>query len=375
MSGHGQALTEARPARPAILIMIVGIFRSEQCGHASFMENVVSANPHLSFHTVVCTDPTTRCSSKHPYGCNKPAGVASMTSSITSLYPTAKISFASNSNYASRSKRCLELGLESYRHHHLAAALLVRPDVIWTRPVNLSKYIHSKPAFNIIQGYNYRPCIFSNRDFDFGFLAAPPNAMRTWLGVFTTSATEVEQQSLLNSRQAALPAGIIGEWHVAERGEEMSAASCGKNLTLSRNQTLHYERWMRALEQAGTPMSAVRETALSIVAPYVCDAIYAPSESPHPQAAHEHLVRLLHPPTEATQCLLRRQAERHLMHNITQNISRSAHVEVQRAQRHPEDLHPSGDSHACCTDQLQGYGSCTGEGLAKLPRDAAAHSL
>ena len=104
---------------------------------------------------------------------------------------------------------------------------------------------------------------------------------------------------------------------------------CGSNLTLTREHTMTFEFLIHRLSQARTPLRALEGTALSLVQPHKCDAIYAPSLS-----NNVTLWRILHSKTDdASACLLRRQALRF--------VEKSA-----------ERAWGASDAAACCTAKM-----------------------
>ena len=278
--------------RPSVLLMVVGVWRTERCGHASLVENLGEANPQFhSRRPIVCTDPSTLLCKAQITAAVKFRKHDNLTANILGLYPSALIEYAEISNhpgaaankawsnlFAHRASLCYENAINRLGGSSaFAAALVIRPDVFFMRPMHLPPLSHS--ALYIVLGFYQRACIFADRDFDFGWLAVPPTTLPTWLNSMWSSSADASFDPL--QAQPAMPEGFNGYWLRATRASRRLAGEhpfvlshCGANTTVTRNKTRPYERAIRALDAAGTPLTAFKGSALSLSNPKMCDMIY-----------------------------------------------------------------------------------------------------
>jgi len=289
--------------------MIVGIWRAERCGHASLMEHLVNANPTVDFTFHVCTDPYKRCTEKHLFGCGQSVRTYSLmdvADSVRMLYKDASTTFIRsedfdkdiddanprlNSSFAlregdhgidklmnpkhyRRARHCFESALRLYQGTlKFDAALVLRPDVMFSRPLKLNL---KRKAVTIIMGHYVRPCVFAERDFDFGYMGVPPAALITWF---------LPTVSAIRDPQAPLPAGFNGTWQEPAASSNTCSDSndfcpvCGKDATVTRSLTAPMENKLRDLDAAGTPLTAMHVASgqaifLSIITPKDCELAY-----------------------------------------------------------------------------------------------------
>ena len=284
--------------RAMVLIMIVGVWRSERCGQASLVDNLLNVNAHVDFTLQICTEEAQRCSTKHKFGCGRSRTNFSFTSvgeSIGAMYPAASVTYtrladiapmaikqdadkfaregASGSGFPLqfnplhfvRAKHCFEAAMSRYGEGTFDAAMVLRPDVIFTQPLRLP--LHRR-ALSVILGHYRRSCVFAERDFDFGYLGVPPTALATW---FRSSSTAVWDP------QPSLPAGFNGTW-LPHPYPAAAFVNCG-HPSATRSSTAAIENKIRELEAEGMPLAAMHMSVgkavfLMVVPSSDCEATY-----------------------------------------------------------------------------------------------------
>ena len=169
-------------------VLIVGLWREAWAAVSSVRKMNL-----MSSLILVSTSQFTQCTERG--GCCHGQNV---TADVLKRFPRAIISLDETSDHFMGRMHTALVTFE--QHIRLAEWLLVlRPDVQLTRsiPTHVT-------GLGIIPGNIYRPFFFSNTDWDFGYIARPPNVLRYWICCYyNTTLPELQPQ---------LPTGIQGEW-------------------------------------------------------------------------------------------------------------------------------------------------------------------
>lgn len=169
-------------------VLIVGLWRAPWAAASSI--NTMHLN---SSRILVSTSQLTQCTKKSPC-CHIP----NVTKDVLRYFPRAKVSLDEVSD---QFMRRLHTALMTFKNEiHLSKWLLVlRPDVQLNHriPTHLE-------GLGIIPGGIYRPYFFSNRDWDFGYIARPPSVLSYWVCCY--------HNRTLPHVKPALPKGIEGKW-------------------------------------------------------------------------------------------------------------------------------------------------------------------
>ena len=286
--------------RPRVLVLIVVLWRSFQCGIASLEVNLLRANPDIAFSFVVATDSQTVASPKHPYGGKKAFNV---TESVRSLLPSARVLLASrkdlqataapfdriNRFYSNPWFRRLRHALDSTAamRNAFAATVVLRPDVQFNRPMTLDLTVR---GLTVIAGIHQRNCFFSLRDWDFGYVASPPEVLDVWAADPAASGLNLPAPT----PRPVLPPGFEGVWET-HPDPNASVQYCGPNVTVFRDDTVELEHKILKLAQMGMPLRAMHvlpccyDTFLSIIPPKFCDdALNGTLDADKPLTSWQH---------------------------------------------------------------------------------------
>ena len=142
---------------------------------------------------------------------------------------------------------------EAVRSQDYAAMIVLRPDVLLTEPVYMPP---PKPTFAVMLSSCIRAtCLFANRDFDFGFIASPPEAIEAWL--------RPPNETMLNGPQPELPEGFNGLWTPVEQPRLVGGKSnlCLPLAKANRAMTAGFENKILELEALGSPLAALDTTS------------------------------------------------------------------------------------------------------------------
>ena len=240
--------------RPLILVLLVGLWRADKCGHASLVANLVRPNAErFEFAFVVATDPTAVSSTKHPYRTGGRGGaVTNVTHSILTQLPTASLVLATSEQlkasvtsppFAHVTRQADNVYFARLQHavaatapllrgtRTVAATVVLRPDAVLTRPLLLDAWVAKPQRFS-----------------DGGGAAQP---------------------------QPSLPDGFGGVWRPSSTA---TFKYCGTDAAVSRADTAELEQKIGSLAELGSPLRALheagaahRDTFLALVPPKACD--------------------------------------------------------------------------------------------------------
>lgn len=290
--------------RPLIVVLLVGLWRADKCGHASLVANLLRPNAErFEFAFVVATDPTVVSSTKHPYRTGaRDRAVTNVTDSVLTQLPTASLVLATSEAlkasvtsppfarvtrqadnvYFSRLHHAVAATAPLLRTRAVAATVVLRPDAVLTRPLPLDRLLAKRGLF-VILGYYMRRCVFAERDWDFGYVAVPPVALDAWVAKPHPS----HGSSAASHPQPSLPDGFGGVWRPLSDSSTATFTYCGANAAVSRADTAELEQKIGHLAELGSPLRALheagaahRDTFLALVPPKACDDALALKSGP-----------------------------------------------------------------------------------------------
>lgn len=254
-----------------VLVLIVGVWRGHSCGHSAIKRNLLSANPSARFSFVVGTT-TSYCAPKDSF-CNQTRNEVNLAQSILEMYPSAKVFIDQPLEAGQRSRDSLDLlyghplflqrlkvtyeqGIKSERLGFGGKAfdvvVALRPDVVLDQPVHLPSPMQ-RGLMIMLSKCARAPCIFADRDFDFGFIASPPQALELWLNPPNLTSA--------GNPQPCLPEGFNGLWEPSKNPPLKHNGLCWPYARPTRAQTAGFENKMLELAAFGAPLLALHKTA------------------------------------------------------------------------------------------------------------------
>ena len=210
-------------------VLIVGLWRS----FWAVEQSLKRMHPMQTLHTevFVSTSQEVQCSRKAKC-CPRSANV---TASVQRLFPGAKVLIDEHpTTHNDRLHRAWNHFKSDLVDHELLYA--TRPDVLLTAPLHIDAM--KQRGLYVVLGAKVRDSIFSNRDWDFGYMANPPLLLESWV-CCTVNRT-------LPHSQPRLPAGLDGAW----------PTDPAKRIAV-------YENSLLELERRGSPLrvaSALKES-------------------------------------------------------------------------------------------------------------------
>lgn len=169
-------------------ILIVGLWRSAWAVASSV--KIQDMSPHSQI--MISTSQHVTCTKR---SCCR---VNNVSKNILMYFPHANIVYDEEStNFMRR----LQVALYTFERviRTLPWLLVFRPDVELSRPIPT----HIS-GLGIIPGNLYRTYFFSNRDWDFGYIANPPSVLKHWVCCY--------KNDTLPEIQPKLPNGLDGLW-------------------------------------------------------------------------------------------------------------------------------------------------------------------
>jgi hypothetical protein len=207
-----------------VLFIVCGLLREYQAGIEGLGRQIVASNPHTLFDLALLTSERLLCSYRDAIQNRAVRGVLALgghvNESIVSLLKPWGIKYVfqelsdspipgSDCHYVRNSAACFMKGMPpgltvpplhpkpsfqfrlAHGVHQMASRgllkqydhiVVIRPDSVLSRPLNLRRECPTHTGFNIISGSIERDFgQFHNRDFDLAYLACEPTSLQTWL--------------------------------------------------------------------------------------------------------------------------------------------------------------------------------------------------